>query len=52
MTEHCLNPFSEKPCHNTDIAVYIYYQGSIYPICYKCWNKIGKSSLEWSMDDS
>jgi len=50
-TERCSNPFSSvKKCKNTDIAVYIYYNGSIHPICYKCWKEIAKSNLEWKYE--
>jgi len=45
--EICQNPWKRKPCENTDIAVYIQYNGRILPICMECWKRIAKSKREW-----
>ena len=36
-----------KPCSSTDIAVTIYKDGRMIPICKRHWKKIAESNLEW-----
>jgi len=45
-TEHCMNPWNGK-CYNSDILLYIYYDGRRLPICRSCWSEIVKKDLEW-----
>jgi len=44
----CDNPFWK--CHRKKYRpkVYIYYKNRILSICDECWDKIGKSDIEWS----
>jgi hypothetical protein len=44
--EHCKNPWNGK-CRNTDIEVFILYNGDRLPICRRCWSKIATSNIEW-----
>jgi hypothetical protein len=44
--EHCRNPWNGK-CKNTDIEVFIIYQGDRLAICRRCWSKIANSNIEW-----
>lgn len=46
MSESCANPWNGR-CQNSDIAVYICYNGMILPICRECWKDIADSDLEW-----
>jgi len=50
MSETCKNPFRKRRCDNTDIELYIVYNGEKCPICSNCWKKIAKSDLEWEED--
>jgi|GEM_PF-1710990 len=45
-SEHCTNPWNPK-CRNTDIKVYIRYNGKIHAICSECWENIIKRKIEW-----
>ena len=45
-SEHCTNPWNPK-CRNTDIKVYIRYDGKIHAICSECWENIIKRKIEW-----
>jgi len=44
--ERCRNPWNGK-CENTDIVLYIFYEGRKLPICRFCWNKIAERDFEW-----
>ncbi|MEM2546968.1 MAG: hypothetical protein QXM37_05005 [Candidatus Bathyarchaeia archaeon] len=44
--EHCRNPWNGK-CKNTDIGVFILYNGDRLPICKRCWSKIADTNIEW-----
>jgi len=46
MVERCRNPWNGG-CENTDIEVYIYYKGRMFPICKSCWANIADKDLEW-----
>jgi len=46
LMERCRNPWN-KECKNTNIEVYIVYNGMKRPICRRCWSKIAKKNLEW-----
>lgn len=45
-SEQCRNPWNGR-CENTDIALYIFYEGRKLPICRLCWNEIAGRDLEW-----
>jgi len=47
--ERCLNPWNGE-CRNTDIALFIYYEGQKLPICRSCWVEIASTNIEWSYD--
>ncbi|MCW4019816.1 MAG: hypothetical protein NWF14_01095 [Candidatus Bathyarchaeota archaeon] len=47
--ETCMNPWNGK-CSNTDIILYIMYEGSSLPICHKCWMTISSKDIEWMYD--
>ena len=51
MNEICQNPFRQRKCKNTDIALYIRYEGDKRPICTSCWKKLSKSKHEWGEDN-
>jgi hypothetical protein len=44
--ERCRNPWNGR-CENTDIQLYIYYDGERLPICGKCWSQICDGDFEW-----
>jgi len=43
----CQNPWKEKKCKGTDIAVYVLYEERLHPLCWKCWRRIADSNKEW-----
>jgi len=45
--ERCCNPWNGS-CEETDIALYIFYEGEKLPICQRCWQKIAAKDFEWS----
>jgi hypothetical protein len=47
--ETCMNPWNGR-CSNTDITLYIIYEGSRLPICRKCWEAISSNDHEWVYD--
>ena len=47
--ETCMNPWNGH-CQNSDIAVYIYYNGRILPICSECWIEIAQKNIEWGYE--
>jgi ribosome-binding protein aMBF1 (putative translation factor) len=47
--KHCMNPW-KKDCQNTDVAVFIQYEGQSLPICSSCWDNLGESNRQWSSD--
>jgi len=47
--ERCMNPWKAE-CGNTDIVLYIFYDGSRVPICRDCWKRIASKKTEWSCD--
>ncbi|MCD6089776.1 hypothetical protein J7K07_08705 [Candidatus Bathyarchaeota archaeon] len=44
--EKCMNPWNKK-CSNTDIILYIMFNGKRLPICHKCWEEISSKNIEW-----
>ncbi|RLI13032.1 hypothetical protein DRO35_01420 [Candidatus Bathyarchaeota archaeon] len=44
--ERCMNPWNKK-CSNTDIVLYIMFNGKRLPICHKCWEEISSKDIEW-----
>jgi len=44
--ESCQNPWNGT-CGNTEIVLYIYYEGERLPICRECWKGIADHDLEW-----
>lgn len=43
--QFCENPW--KSCENTDIELYIMYEGQKKAICRQCWEEISESEVEW-----
>ena len=43
--ETCQNPW--KKCGNIDIAVSIFVDGEMLPICAVCWFEIADSDKQW-----
>jgi len=41
-----MNPWNKK-CSNTDIVLYIMFNGKRLPICHKCWEEISSKDIEW-----
>jgi hypothetical protein len=46
MKRTCSNPWN-RACGNSDIVVYIRYQGEQRSICRSCWRDIAKKGVEW-----
>jgi hypothetical protein len=44
--EKCKNPWNGE-CRSADIEVYIYYKGTLHPICRDCWSDITEKDIEW-----
>jgi len=47
--EKCRNPW-DGTRGNTDIALYIFYEGSRLPICRNRWNDLASKNIEWRYD--
>jgi len=47
--EACMNPWNGQ-CSSTDIALYIMFKGRRLPICWKCWEAISSTDIEWMYD--
>lgn len=44
--ERCMNPWNGR-CANTEILLYIFYEGERLPICRSCWEIIASKDIEW-----
>lgn len=48
--EVCRNPIRPN-CGGQDIAVYIFFKGSILPICRRCWRELVELDFEWGRSE-
>ncbi len=44
--ESCRNPW-DRECKESDIEVYIEFEGEKLPICKSCWGRLAEGNADW-----